>query len=123
MAKANQFEVDMKHILDDYKDSVIHTAQAVIPRITQEAQKRVKQKAPHLSGRYRRNWSRQTAPSRLGVTSVVFNKTPTYRLTHLLEYGHAKRNGGRVPAYPHITEAREWAQNEAVRALSKALGG
>jgi len=35
---------------------------------------------------------------------VVWNKKH-YRRVHLLEFGHAKRGGGRVPAYPHLRPA------------------
>lgn len=35
---------------------------------------------------------------------------PEYRLSHLLENGHAKRNGGRTKAVKHIVHGREIAE-------------
>ena len=54
------------------------------------------------SGAYSASWTLE--PFRVNRYSslwIIYNENH-YRLAHLLEYGHAKQNGGRAPAYPHI---------------------
>lgn len=52
-------------------------------------------------GRYKKGWAYKKEKSRLGVSVTVYNKTDG-ALTHLLEHGHALRQGGRSPANKHI---------------------
>lgn len=46
-----------------------------------------------------------------------------YQLTHLLEHGHAKRGGGRVPAKPHIAAAEQAGIEQLEKEIQKALEG
>lgn len=41
------------------------------------------------------------------VSATWYVKAPEYRLTHLLVYGHATRNGGRTTPNPFLQNARD----------------
>lgn len=65
---------------------------------------------------YAKGWT----VSNVNGKQVVHNKTD-YRLTHLLENGHAKVNGGRVDGIPHIRPAEEKAIEDFSNAVKEAL--
>lgn len=65
--------------------------------------------SPSLSGDYKRGWAVKIKKKAKvgGTASVVVHNRTSYRLTHLLEHGHAKyvygrRLPGDVSARPHI---------------------
>jgi hypothetical protein len=53
------------------------------------------------SGRYAKGWTATTQRTRAGTSAVIHNAS-TPGLPHLLENGHANRDGGRTPGRPHI---------------------
>lgn len=64
------------------------------------------------------------------VYEGAFNKRNTwhvsgnqYRLTHLLEKGHALRDGGRTKAYPHIKYGEEIAKKRMEELTKEAVKG
>lgn len=57
------------------------------------------------TGKYRKGWTYKVETRRLYSTGVIYNRTPG--LPHLLENGHAKRGGGRVPGIAHIKPVEE----------------
>ena len=70
----------------------------------------LRQNSPKKTGEYAKGWTytvKETAPG--SFTGVVYQKNKP-GLTHLLEKGHAKRNGGRVAGIPHIEPAFEDAR-------------
>lgn len=69
------------------------------------------------TGKYRKGWR----VKKVGTKFVVHNAT-RYQLTHLLENGHAKRNGGRTKAFSHIAPVDEWVAQELPKRLQSRIG-
>ena len=62
--------------------------------------------------KYNSGWT-YTLTVKKGKTRVsyVLHNEKEYQLTHLLEFGHALRQGGRAEAFPHIAPVAEKAEH------------
>jgi len=79
-------------------DEVYSTADKVLEE--------VKRTAPKRTGEYARTFVK-TDKSLPGKRRYVIWNKKHYRRVHLLEFGHAKKGGGRVPGKPHIRPAHD----------------
>lgn len=74
------------------------------------------------TGEYAKSWtSKKDVGSPTEYSRTLYVKDPHYRLTHLLEFGHAKVNGGRVEGRPHIAPAEQRAAQKLERRLLDAI--
>ena len=70
---------------------------------------------------YAKSWSTKNGKKLKEVYSkIVYNKE-FYRLTHLLEFGHALRNGKRFEGKPHIRKTEEKYRNKYINELEMRI--
>ncbi|MNM63341.1 hypothetical protein D3C81_747070 [compost metagenome] len=71
-----------------------------------------------VSRGYAKSWKRKKTKSGY----VIYNEKH-YRLTHLLEHGHVKRNGGRAAARVHIRPVEEKIVEQFGKRVEKVIKG
>lgn len=120
--KPSQFEKTLMAILEEYKGVTQEVVDEAVAEASEELVKELKATAPKESGDYAKEFTQSATPSLNKDKSehIVYNKKH-YRLTHLLEYGHAKLNGGRTEAQPHFGPAEEKAIKSYEKKLKEGL--
>lgn len=95
--------------LAEYDQEIADATKRITDEVAKEAVDDLKKNSPKLTGSYRKGWrKKQSYADRRTKRNTVYNETD-YQLTHLLEYGHASRNGGRVRAIQHIAPVEQAA--------------
>ena len=91
----------------------------------QNAGKKVKEQiestAPKKTGKYSKSWAVKKTKETSDSIQVVVHSKNRYQLTHLLEFGHAKRGGGRTRAFPHIAPAEQAGMEQLMRDIENDL--
>ena len=115
-----QFGAAVEKIIDEYADSVYKTGIHSVEQATKQAQREVKANSANIGhGGYSGGWQTQVDKSEIAATGYVYNRRPG--LPHLLEKGHAKVNGGRTPARPHVLPAQESVNKVLMDKLKEGL--
>ena len=91
----------LANILAEYCEEVNEEVDKIAEQVAKETVKELKETNPKRTGKYSKGWRKKRV--RNGVWVVYSFKYGS--LTHLLEFGHIKRNGGRTKAYPHLRPA------------------
>ena len=73
------------------------------------------------TGKYKKSWTVKTTKETSNAMEVVVHSRNRYQLAHLLEFGHAKRGGGRTRAFPHIAPAEAKAAEMLEKEIEEAL--
>lgn len=87
--------------------------------------KKIVEKSPVDTGQYSEGWRMRKVDKRdkaFGSYKIVIHNETDYRLIHLLEFGHANKNGtGRTKPIPHIAPAEQEAAKEYYEEIQKVL--
>jgi hypothetical protein len=124
MANINidQLAAEIAKGLAEYSQDVVEKVNVSSDKVGKAAVKQLKQTSPKRYGDYAKSWAMKTEPE-VGQPAkrVIHVKAPHYRLTHLLEKGHAKVNGGRVDGIPHIRPAEQEVIAQFTREVEEAI--
>ena len=110
--KVSELAQELAQGLSEYSQEVADAIKKATDEVAEEAVQELKSTSPVLTGSYAKGWTKSKAyESKSAKRNTVHNKTD-YQLTHLLEKGHASRNGGRVAAKVHIRPVEEKVKGE-----------
>lgn len=72
-------------------------------------------------GAYAGSWSTKNGKKLTNVFSKIIYNKKYFRLTHILEFGHATRNGGRTKAIPHIRKTEDKYREKFTEELERKI--
>lgn len=107
--------------LHEYTAEVTEDIKKAEDITAKECVKNLKADSPiGATGKYQKGWRATVAfENPIEKRTVIHNKE--YRLTHLLENGHATRNGGRTRKFPHIKKNEEKANAAFEKRIREAI--
>ena len=110
--------------LDEYglqvKDTLQEASKKTGQQVARELRKGGSYRTNKTGEKFNKGWKATEEKSRLGISTVVHNTTIP-GLAHLLEFGHAKRNGGRTRAFNFIAPVSDKVENLFTEAFEKEM--
>ena len=107
--------------LTEYNKLAGETMKKAVTKAGQTVRKEIQAGAPVRTGKYSKSWTtKRTKESSTRLEVTVYSPS-RYMLAHLLEHGHAKRNGGRTRAFPHIGPAEELGEKQLEADIIRGL--
>ena len=93
--------------LNEYAELADVSMKKAVRKTATAVKNEISANAPEKTGRYKKSWATKKVKENSHTLEMTVHSKNRYQLTHLLEKGHALRNGGRARAFPHIAPAEE----------------
>ena len=93
--------------LTEYSELADSAMKKAVKKTATSVKKKISANAPKRTGKYAKSWTTKKIKENSHSLEITVHSKDRYQIAHLLEKGHAKRNGGRVAAIPHIAPAEE----------------
>lgn len=102
----NQLANEIVKAVKEYTEDVVAGIEMTLDARAKAIMMDAAMHAPHDTGDYARSFRVTKDKRDTKSRRIIWNKKH-YRRVHLLEFGHAKVNGGRVSGTPHLRPAYE----------------
>ena len=113
------FEKKLGKTISLYAENVTEEIKQAAKKIAKESVQKLRITSPKRTGRYSRSWKDAVVFENPNEIRVEIYNTQ-HQLTHLLENGHAKRNGGRISPRVHIKPVEEFANKKFEQSIQEA---
>ena len=107
--------------LNEYAELADVSMKKAVRKTATAVKNEISANAPKKSGRYKKSWTAKKTKENSHTLEMTGHSKDRYQIAHLLEHGHAKRNGGRVAAIPHIAPAEEHGEEMLESLIEEAL--
>lgn len=112
---------EIEKLLKEQYDLATKVLDDAAEKASDAAVKELKSSSPQKSGKYAKGWSMTETSGKVGSKQFTVHNKTRYRLAHLLEFGHAKVNGGRVAARPHIAPVEQKAMKDFENEIRRGI--
>ena len=107
--------------LEEYADLAAEDVKRAVKNAGDTVKEEIQKNAPVRTGAYRKSWAVKNVKETSNSLTVTVHSRNRYYLAHLLEFGYAKRNGGRVPGKAHIAPAEEKGIRQLEEEIERSL--
>lgn len=127
--KVDQLAKEIEKTLQDFVGVTEEACEKGVLETANDAVQALRNAHPSGSGvydswdDYNSGWTKRKSGQKTklkGIQAIIWNEKH-YRLTHLLEKGHALANGGRARAFPHIAPVEGQCETDLLQNIKKHI--
>ena len=121
MTSIDDMAAEIMKGLTEYAELADTAMKKAVRKTATAVKSEISSNAPKKSGRYKKSWAAKKVKENSHTLEMTVHSKDRYQLAHLLEKGHAKRNGGRVSGKPHIAPAEAHGEEMLTKLIEEAL--
>ncbi len=119
--KIDQLASTVMKELNDYAELATDDMKTAVKEAGDTVKKQIQSTAPKRTGKYSKSWAVKKTKESSHTLEVTVHSRNRYQLAHLLEFGHAKRGGGRVAGRSHIAPAEQMGIEQLEQSIERSL--
>lgn len=120
--QANKMADEIENLLTTYTEEVTELAKQVVDKVSQETNQEILNHITFKDKSYTKSFRiKKSFEDKRNKRNTWYVESPHYRLTHLLEYGHITRNGGRTRSFPHVKYGEQYLEQNFERELKEGI--